>query len=131
MIDKRLFKELKRIKGYWFIEAAVCIAAAFLTLLQLTALGHFVDGAVFKKLGEEKMLKYLFLFVLFFIGKAIAIMFRDYFSKITTGKIKTALKKEAVEKTIEEGAFVTKHISSAEQTSLILSSVDNLEQYSL
>lgn len=129
MIDKRLFKELARIKGYWPIQAAVSIAAVFLAILQYTTLGRFIDGAIFKNNKENQLVSLLVLFVLFFFSKAAITILKDYYGKITGGKIKASLKKEAIKTVIGKGTVLLRQENSTELASVILSSVDNLEQY--
>lgn len=88
MFDKRLFKELLKMNGYFFIETAAAIAVVSFTIYQWFLVAFIINDVFLKGVGPDKIMNKLLLLGALILVKAILNGCLEYYNRRVAIEIK-------------------------------------------
>lgn len=129
MFDRRLIRELKRIKGFWIKVAVAAIAVVTLTIFQGQKLAWIIDGIIIKKVGITNILGVVAFLAFIILAKNISAFLYEYYHRLCAIKIKEHLRDRLVKDILLMGPVKLRDKSSGALSSVVQTGIDQLEPY--
>ncbi|GAB6283017.1 MAG: thiol reductant ABC exporter subunit CydD [Ignavibacterium sp.] len=129
MFDKNLLNYLNKNKTLFICSILGGLISSIFIILQAWNLSLIIDSVFLKKLLLNQVTNYIFLFILFSIGRFIFQLLSKNFALEFSSKIKKSIREKLIEKILQLGPINLSKEKSGEISNTIITGVDKLDAY--
>lgn len=129
MFDKNLLSYLNKNKTLFIFSILFGLLSSVFIILQAWNLSLIIDSVFLKKLLLKNVTNYIFLFILFSIGRFVFQLLSKNFATEFSSKIKKSIREKLFEKILKLGPINLGKEKSGEISNTIITGVDKLDAY--
>lgn len=129
MFDKNLLSYFNKNKTLFILGILAGLLSSIFIILQAWNLSLIIDSVFLKKLLLNQVTNYIFLFILFSVGRFVFQLLSKNLASEFSSRIKKSIREKLIEKILQLGPINLGKEKSGEISNTIITGVDKLDAY--